>query len=1182
MQNLLKFFAKFLLIALGAFFAKIAIAEDIVISSPTSTDARYSFTEDNQKFIINYGNDATGNFFIHTGSPDLAALSLNNYSNAQVEINTTSSEKFKGIFVSGLNIPAIEVSGSGTLSSITTNGVIASGVSSDRGATIYLNGTGGTTTLNNNGTYVYNYKTDGNVLQTTASSGTALVVNNTNSGFINGNILIQGGSLVLNNDNSYVSAGKVIIAENSLATINNVGGYLISPIDLGTNPNSSIVNSGYVYDVTMNNSEQLITSSAGSIIKVNGAGTVLFAHDSYITGDFGSESKVGKVVLADNANLRISENKIFNVGSLEIGNNSVLDPSSAIVSTVITPTSDGAGAIEFYTSNQNFNADIGTPEKRLGSLNISGSSSVNILNSDYNVIKTNFAPGNNSITLGAGQINSVFDSIYSFNIGAVVNFSANNNFASGVKFGDVNGLSGFNVLDGANIFVSESIKSNNITIGEGELGASLTLAAVKNISGSVVINTDSSLILEGGNSVSGTIRGAADGVGRVVFNGDYTLQNNIGDGGFSLAEIVLAENTKLDLAAFNLKTEALTMASGAAVEMGSGVLDFELKMSDGAALKLGNGAILNINENSYLAGEIDGSSDGNGTINSSGNVIINNKIGSNSRISAFNILEGSNLVLNQDLGAVDVEVFGALSLGNSPRQISGNLNLHENSAINLGSASHKVAGDLSIAAGSAIALDINGQSSSGNILVSGMAFLDSNVSLNVSVLGATLQDKVYTIISADNESVLNQILSEKITVNSLIGDYRFTTFIDGNKLMLKVVSAPTTPFDSSVGSNQNQKTVYDSIVNKTTSPNGTLASLQQFLNSSNNSSEVKTAAINSITPQVDNSPNRVVFDTTNSTLNMIGNRLDNLRSNFFSSRNTSNTDGRAEKAVTGVSSGDELMRKNVWIQQFASKIDQGNSAASVGYKANSLGVAFGGDHEINDDFVLGIGGSYAHSNAKSRDTLKLNSISTYQANIYSGYNFDKFFLNSMLGVAFNRYESTRAIPLFSLTASSRYSGRSYLARIEGGSVEDLVNNFVLSPSIMITAAYNRLNSYSESGAGALNLKVRNDSSSFFETRLGAKLSRKFSITAETVIAPEFSVSYGYDFAGSKQKMTSNFIGQQTTFDSSSARVAQGSLKFGSGINIYTNDTATISANYDYEHRKNYQAHTGNLKFKYSF
>ncbi len=88
--------------------------------------------------------------------------------------------------------------------------------------------------------------------------------------------------------------------------------------------------------------------------------------------------------------------------------------------------------------------------------------------------------------------------------------------------------------------------------------------------------------------------------------------------------------------------------------------------------------------------------------------------------------------------------------------------------------------------------------------------------------------------------------------------------------------------------------------------------------------------------------------------------------------------------------------------------------------------------------------------------------------------------------------------------------------------------------------------------------------------------------SDYVIVPEILTSYGYDFAGSKQRTSSNFIGQTNTFDSTAANIARGSLKMGIGAKIYSEEDLSFNTNLISERRNNYLANSLVLKGTYIF
>lgn len=476
-------------------------------------------------------------------------------------------------------------------------------------------------------------------------------------------------------------------------------------------------------------------------------------------------------------------------------------------------------------------------------------------------------------------------------------------------------------------------------------------------------------------------------------------------------------------------------------------------------------------------------------------------------------------------------------------------------------------------------LSANVSSSSSTILeVTGSVFLEPAIKLNLTTSGFTASKDIILINVTDitDSSTLEVIADADINVNSsgsnIYNDATFTTSIDGDKLILHVTYSGISPSVTFTG---NAKNSYDAIINST-SASGELAVLKSYLQNNSVSNSAKEAAAKSTTPQVDNANNRVSFDSAQTSFDVASSRLQSLNKFAFLKKfqvasSSNNLSGLFDSSA----------ENSFWSQAFGSNISQGNTSASEGYSANLKGLAFGLDKEISADSYLGISASYANSSVKSRSALKTTSINSYQLNVYNGINFEKFFLNNFVGFVWNDYNSNRYVPVAAVNASSKYSGQTYIARSEIGVNTKLQNDFIFTPSLMITAAHNSSQNYSEDGAGTLNLNVNSQSTNFFETRAGFALSKKLKIK-DHLVFPEFTSSYGYDFAHAKQRTSANFVGQTTTFDSTAANIARGSLKIGLGAKIYETENLFFDTNYVFEHRQNFVANSIVLKVTKKF
>lgn len=625
-----------------------------------------------------------------------------------------------------------------------------------------------------------------------------------------------------------------------------------------------------------------------------------------------------------------------------------------------------------------------------------------------------------------------------------------------------------------------------------------------------------------------------------------------------------------------LRASAISISSNATLTSSS-VISGNLDFNTNGRLNLQDGA-------SFSGSISSGGIVGEGVINSAGAATISSAIGSDGSISAINVASGSHLTIgNNDssttnsIEAENINITGQLDLIDATT-ISGDVvMLGSSSKLDLRNNSHTINGNFTTASGSRIYSTIHSLTSLDRLIISGAATINSNTKLSLAV-GAITPGSSYVIISGGSGSSLSAIANSNIDVDNSgknrSGRYIFSTSVSGNDLILS-----STPLALTTNNN-NQSTAYEAIINPSTG--GALSRLQDYIFDATVSDAAKNEAINSALPQIDNSNNRIVFNAANASFDLTSSRLaelrnsrDNIKINYnFQQKNPLN---RFDFNPDKLFADKDDYNNSIWSKVFASNIKHGNSSLAEGYNANVRGLAFGFDRKIEKDFYLGISASYANSDTKSRNKLKKTSIDSYQINIYSGHDFEKYFINNLIGFVWNNYKSSRAISAAASIASAEYSGQNYIARIEGGGNFKLAKNYILTPSATITAAHNTVENYSEKHAETLNLQVRTASSNFFETRFGANLKKDFSFK-NIDINPEVFASYGYDFAGAKQRTSSNFIGQSITFDSTSNNLASASFKTGFATTIQK----ILHLNYTHEKRINYQANSLELKVVYKF
>ena len=197
----------------------------------------------------------------------------------------------------------------------------------------------------------------------------------------------------------------------------------------------------------------------------------------------------------------------------------------------------------------------------------------------------------------------------------------------------------------------------------------------------------------------------------------------------------------------------------------------------------------------------------------------------------------------------------------------------------------------------------------------------------------------------------------------------------------------------------------------------------------------------------------------------------------------------------------------------------------------------------------------------------------------------ELFLNAMVSVAYNDYESSRQVAVggFTNTASADYNGMQYGARVEIGKdyfVE--AAKTYLTPVASVQYSHLNLDSYTETGAGGANLTVNPEDVNTIDLALGVEASRVFELNNGGQLVPEARIKYLYSAGDTDMATTSTFAGGGNAFKTTGVDISRSGGQAGLGVTYKTPNGVELSANYDAEMRSDYFGHSAQLRFRYRF
>lgn len=304
------------------------------------------------------------------------------------------------------------------------------------------------------------------------------------------------------------------------------------------------------------------------------------------------------------------------------------------------------------------------------------------------------------------------------------------------------------------------------------------------------------------------------------------------------------------------------------------------------------------------------------------------------------------------------------------------------------------------------------------------------------------------------------------------------------------------------------------------------------------------------------------------------------------------TSGRIDSVRTGapqsgVSSGDSEIDKHVWMQGFGASADQGRRDGVAGYDADSYGFVAGIDTDVSDDLLLGVAVAYAVTNANGQDANRSGTdIDSYQISVYGNQDLgDKYFLTGQLSYMYSDIDTVRynVGGVVGNTARANFGADQYTARAELGRAFDIGSGISLTPSGLINYNYIDMDDYSEKGAGGLALRnVDTDEMQTLEFGVNLKAEAVIDDGIGGAIRPNIHGGVRHDVVGDDVATTAFLAGGGAAFKTEGFDAAQTTGNIGFGLTWETSVGLDFTANYDYEHKSDYDAHSGYLRAGYRF
>lgn len=285
---------------------------------------------------------------------------------------------------------------------------------------------------------------------------------------------------------------------------------------------------------------------------------------------------------------------------------------------------------------------------------------------------------------------------------------------------------------------------------------------------------------------------------------------------------------------------------------------------------------------------------------------------------------------------------------------------------------------------------------------------------------------------------------------------------------------------------------------------------------------------------------------------------------------------------SGLSFGDGFIANQaLWVKPFGTWSNQDTKDGVAGYTANSAGLIGGMDGTLSDAWRIGGAFAYAHTNVDGDGGNNGVNVDSYQAIGYGSYKLDaETEANFQAGLGMNRNNSSRRITFGGLdrTAEGDYNSYTFNLGSGLGKVYTLAEGSSFVPSARVDYTLIHNDGYTESGAGTLNLDVKDQTADQLIPALQAKLDHDLG-NGLTLSA---NGGVGYDLLSGHNSVTSAYAGGGAAFVTESLESSPWVLRSGLGLTYKPGEMYDISLRYDREDRGSFDTQTASVKVRILF
>jgi autotransporter-associated beta strand protein len=260
----------------------------------------------------------------------------------------------------------------------------------------------------------------------------------------------------------------------------------------------------------------------------------------------------------------------------------------------------------------------------------------------------------------------------------------------------------------------------------------------------------------------------------------------------------------------------------------------------------------------------------------------------------------------------------------------------------------------------------------------------------------------------------------------------------------------------------------------------------------------------------------------------------------------------------------------------------GTAGFQPGYDFDSFGGMLGVDYRFGEGFAAGVTAGYVQGSSTLDNGVGQVSDDSIRFGAYGTFWSDALHGTLYLGSAMDSFSTSRNLPSFGRTATASPGGNEF--NLDASAGYDLkYGRATLTPFGGLSYDRLHVDSFSEGGAGALDLNVGSLAFNSLRSSFGVKTARRFGFDEDWFgLTPSASLGWEHEFADQSRAIGAQFSAGGGSFSTATADVSRDALLAGLGLAIGFGKDVTLRFDYSGDYRSDFNAKTldGSLRVRF--